>query len=259
VVESAVGWVAAWAAPLALEPAPRAAFAVVAGGLLGVGVVRTLGRGFPLAVGRGRLIRVVLLGSFAGFYLVFLIVSRSLYDAENPLDNRGYAPAYMALLVLGVSAVVHAFADARRRSDAVAAACISVGIVLVSGAYVQQLVDGVANKGYNDRRWRDSPTVDAVRAIQTATVYSNAPDAIYFLAGRRAETIPVRTDPLAARPYDGYPRALERLRRETASGAAVVVLFDDVDRTYLPGRDELMSAADLRVVRTTPDGAILGG
>lgn len=268
---SAVGALAQWLAPAALSPAPRALFAAVVATLL-VGGMLALSRSAAvhLRPTSDQGVRLLLLGAFVVLYGAFLLLSRSLLDAANPLNDRGFAPLYAGSVAIVLTLVTSALHTPRARRLSRGAAAVALGGLLVVGAYAQQTATAASHlrrgeaagdpqEGYLGDEWRSSATLTAVRAVGPATkVYSNAPDAILVATGRRALTVPVRTDPISGRAYAGYAPAMAALRREVHDGRAVVAWFDGVDRGYLPSLAELQQRAGLKVVSVTDDGSILG-
>jgi 4-amino-4-deoxy-L-arabinose transferase-like glycosyltransferase len=258
-VRSAFGYVAGWFAPMGFPAVLRAAaaFLVIA---LFVAVLRPIPH--RLVSLRERVVRVAALVGFSAAYLVFLVVSRTIADSENPLDDRGFAPAYFALAAVGAAAVVHALA---RGEDGVGfgrRACVAAAIVVVVASYAAttaQEIRNVDDTGYLGRRWRGSETLARVRTLpHSQTIFSDEPEAILFLLDRRASSIPVRDDPIADRPHSRYADELRRLRARIARGAGVVVLFDGERREYLPDDEELLARAGLVRLRRAVDGALYG-
>ena len=259
-VRSAFGYVAGWFAPMGFPPALRAAVALAVVVLLAFALRPVLPR---LVSRRERVVRVTALVGLAAAYLAFLLISRTIADSENPLDDRGFAPAYFALAAVGAAAVVHALArlgdgvGLARRASVIAAAVVVAASYTATTA--QDVLD-VEETGYLGRRWRGSETLAQVRTLPLSqTVFSDEPEAIFFLLDRRASSIPVRDDPIADRPHDAYVVQLRRLREQIARGTALVVLFDGERREYLPDDEELLARTGLVRLRRTGDGVLYGG
>ena len=204
-------------------------------------------------------VRMLMLVSFALLYLLALVISRTFFDAANPLDNRGFAPAFMALAAVAVALVSGAL-DHREQLARGARVALVAGVVLVGLAYAQQSFDALrdlrdASAGYGGSELSQSGAAEAVEAADPDTVvYSDGAEALYFLTGRRVESVPVPTDPIADEPDPGYEDALAELRRNAARGRALVIDLDSVDRPFLHSPAELAEEADLSLERRL-DGA----
>ncbi len=260
ILESAVGHLAAWFAPSALPPAARALAAAIVGVAVILGIFVKGWR--PLGQTRRNMVRVSTLVGFATIYLIFLFVFRSIADASNPLNDRGFAPSYMALAIVGTAIVIESLTGDRAKQTTVIAAGGTIALILIVVSYAlntTHAIRSIDTTGYGSDGWRHSPSLAAVKALNPSRiVYSNHPEAIFFATGRRALSIPVRVDPISDRPYQRYRESLERLRIDASQRHAVVVLFTYMDRPYLPDRKQLIAQTGFHVLRTLRDGEILG-
>jgi hypothetical protein len=262
-VRDGIAAVTEWFAPAALPAAARLLTAAAVVGVLAVGF-RGLRRAGALSSERRpeRDVRTALLLSFALLYLAFLAVSKLFLDSANPVDARGFAPAYVALALCAIPLIGDALAAARHRGLGRAQVALAAGTALIGLAYIQQSGAAArdlsrATDGYRAKQWRRSETVRALRSLPPRVlIYSNAPEAVYLLAGRRAETVPVRVDPLTDRPLARYRAALERERSRLRKRPGVVAFFEDVHRRYLPSEEEVARRLGVRVVVQAADGAV---
>ena len=215
-------WVVPW-------PGPPAGF-VVASALVVAGVVlarRVRVPATPLTW---------LLVAFTVAYLVVLLANRALTDATGRLDARFLAPLHVVAIVLAVPAL------RRLRWAAV------LVVAQVAGALVWTAGDGsIGRRGYTAKALQESAVMAAVRE----PLYSNAPDAVYFLTGRSSTAIPAEKDYLTGRPNPQYAG-------ELAAMHGYLAYFDAITfkRSFQPSRAELEASLRLEVVMQDEVGTL---
>jgi hypothetical protein len=96
--------------------------------------------------------------------------------------------------------------------------------------------------------------MNAVRELPPgARLYTNGPDAVYLLAGRRVREVPRAVDPTTRRPRPAYAEEMSAVAADTG---AYVASFDRIRRDYLPDDAALAARLPLVVVERTPDGRL---
>lgn len=91
----------------------------------------------------------------------------------------------------------------------------------------------------------------------TTPIYTNGPQAIYYLTGRPAATIPWKVDLVAGRENARYADELAELHDRLASDTAVVVYFNRLaDRWWLPSEEKLREALPLVALTRSSDGTV---
>jgi hypothetical protein len=162
------------------------------GALVGV-VMRHYRNGFPAMWYRVALMAVFLLG-----YIALLI-------AESG-DPAAYAALYVPFILFGAS-IVDRSLTARQLIPPLIGAGVAllVGIMSVSQiirVFTESRGDGAG--GYTVTNWVKSPLMARLGSLAEGMIVSNAPDAIYLLAGRDALPVPDADNPLIIDP-DGEP------------------------------------------------------
>jgi Dolichyl-phosphate-mannose-protein mannosyltransferase len=187
---------------------------------------------------------ISVLTGFLIAYAAMLLASISFVDANTPLDDRILAPAFVAALVIGVTAVAR-WLDAPRLGRSLRTGVLAA-ILLFTTSYLIRAATFVSRvrqdgQGYASRVWTGSPLVARVRLLSPGVrVYSNAADAIQFLAERPADPPPPRIDPGTRRINGQFEAGIAQVRQELIGGSAVLVWFDAVDwRWYHPSRADL--------------------
>lgn len=168
-------------------------------------------------------------GAFAAAYLVLLVGDRLLLDDSGRLDGRFLLPL-RPLAVLVLAPVVHRAVTGRARRTVVVVA----GAGLLALHTVQALAwtvtgmgdDSLGRRNLTARAWTQSEVLATVAALPPSVpVYTDGPDAVFLLTGRRTESLPRHHDLLTGEARPGYERELatmaDRLRRD----GGVVVWF----------------------------------
>lgn len=199
---------------------------------------------------------------FCAIYLPFLYISLSFLDASTPLDARILSPVLVLLVVGGIPGVATL---ARRLHRPLAwwgfVATMIVLILLRAPASIPIVrtirADGL---GYTSAQWTGSDTIRSARTLPSGgTIYSNAPDIVRFLDGRRALPLPALTNPLTLQPNPSYGQQLEAMCNGIAGGSAYVVYFEAVQLWNLPDKATLETACGLPILYQLPDGTVYGG
>jgi len=198
---------------------------------------------------------------FAGAYVAVLVLDLLLIDASALLDKR-------LLLPLHVVAIVGILALAQRRVMNGALRVVTIGVLglLVvfqvgeATVWVRNSVDdgGARRGGYASSVWRESPVIAALHNLPPdVAVYSNGPDAIWFLTGRATSTLPPEKDYLTGEANPDYRAELAEMTERVRADNGVVVYFSAIkSRPYLPTEEELRRAMALHEVSSDRIGTI---
>ena len=195
---------------------------------------------------------------FCATYVSFILLSISFFDASTPLDSRILSPVFVFSLIAVVS-----LCSANRRWIRRLSVTFLFAVLFANAPHEAAVATDLHQNGwgYSGREWRESKTVDFVRSFGTAlTVYSNGPDAIYLLTGRRAEWVPAKllsvTNLIPAKDF--VPRTWAMCDDIAYKGAIVVYFNDLLSRIPLLTEEELQEACDVSVIHRFPDGVIYG-
>jgi 4-amino-4-deoxy-L-arabinose transferase-like glycosyltransferase len=170
-----------------------------------------------------------LLGVFAVMYPAGIVVSMLAFDDLVQLDTRILSPTFVSLLILFSAGAPRALSRVWRA--AWLRAPVVLGIVGLAAGYAIRFgvlastihADGVM---YSNAGWITSPTMEWVRTLPSdATVFSNAPDAVYMLAGLSAYEIP------NVAHADRFAGVLQDALR-TSGGPVALVYFADPNIAY---------------------------
>lgn len=132
---------------------------------------------------------LLLLSSWA--YILLLAVSIHWIDATTPLDNRILMPIYLNILLLvgiGLGGLW------RRRGWL--PRLMAAAMIFWLGYYTVTRLDGTVlylrsdGQDYASLKWKNSPTIEFVKAQHPALIYTNDVTAVYFLAELDSAGIP---------------------------------------------------------------------
>jgi len=197
---------------------------------------------------------------FVALYLAFVFIAMTFVEG-GPLLNHRYLSPVVAVLVPSWCLAGIALHDRSRRK--VIRIGLLAGLVYLAGFSGYRAVAYVAatareGTGYASVAWRNSPTLKAVVELAgRSRIYSNAPDAIYLVAGLRTSVLPQRMSQASHRPNPHLAAELRSLRDEVVSGGAVIVEFDArFWPPYLVQKDELLSSIGPVACTEYDDGRI---
>ncbi len=139
---------------------------------------------------------------------------------------------------LGLIYSVFSGAERQRSTIRTGALAIGFGLALLNSARTGSFVlhSYSEGAGYNSPVWRKSELVKAAKALDpTSVVYSNAPDALLYLAHLSAQRLPVKVDPMTGRTNPSFDEAIKKMAEQAESVPTFVVYFRSVTwRWYLP-------------------------
>jgi len=193
----------------------------------------------------------VMLATFIVGYLVLMVVSIAVIIPMPILDYRNLAPVVPAAVMLASWLVAREMRSARRVRF-VRLACVIVCCVFVA-VYSVRAVKLVATlkrtgKGFRRDEWVHSEVAQHVRDLAAdRPIYSNSPDAVYFLAGRGASFVP--RDRVSEAELSAF-----RARLEETQG--VVVYFHSGRRQGYVTSADLVERLHLNVLVQASDGVI---
>ena len=206
----------------------------------------------PAPRDRDRDVLGLLLPAFAFAYLAVLVADRVALEATGRLDLRFLAVLHV-VAVVGLVPWLHRGLRGRARPAAAAAglALLALHGIAATSWVADGLTDtGVDRRGLTAAAWDQSTVLAAVAALPPdVAVYSNAPEAIFFLTGRAAAPLPAHTDYLSDRRRPEYPAERATVEDRLARGAAVVVWL----RPYAYRQRYLVAVADLGAVPVLED------
>jgi hypothetical protein len=197
---------------------------------------------------RGRQRAAMAASLLAASYLALVLASRLFADPGIPLDDRLMAP----LLVLLEVAMVLVVAPAWRRWPIAARVAVALLVALWWGAALRVSAGSAlyavrTGNDFAEDCWRDSPLALWVRANGAGrAMYTNAPEALYFHAGRLSHELP---DDIDASTVRAFTDTLARRR-------ALVADFDE-SCGAVSNSDSVLARVPLRVVATMPTGRVL--
>lgn len=187
------------------------------------------------------------------FYAALLAVSISLFDATTPLDLRILSPVLVSGVVLLGCAVARRETRGRLAGGwTVLAAYLVVMWGVRTAVFARRW--GAESLYYASREWRASPLLARLRALPPGTpIYTNLPEAVYLLAGRESNVVPMRYSHLSRRANPRYRMDVAAL---AARGTGYVAIFSGIDRPYLAPEAELVRSMPLELVARERDGRL---
>ena len=202
----------------------------------------------------------VLYSSYAAAHVGFMVWT-STTTAFDPINTRLLSPAYPAFPILLGVALQATDGLRRRRAHGVVLACFAAFAFAPARSALEtikvQFMEGAG--GYNVRAWRESETIEYILKGgmgKTERLYSNAPDALYVLAGKEAEMSPRHRYKMNSDVATGVSAGNLFERHPTLDGALLVWFYNSEWRRYLFTPDELGKTFRLERRQEFADGAI---
>jgi 4-amino-4-deoxy-L-arabinose transferase-like glycosyltransferase len=200
---------------------------------------------------------------FLSAHVAFVIASRSLLDEAIQFDTRMLAPAYLAAMIIIVSAIAIWRESTMPKMAAVLRRIFVYLIFTLSALQTMPAIEWLKHSytsgiGLAEKGWRESQLMRILGDLNgTTPVYTNAPDLIYIFFNRLTRMIPRKVDPYSRLPNDKYEIEVAELKTTLRENSGVVVYFKAPGREwFLPSLKELETPTGLRLIGQGRDVAI---
>lgn len=185
-------------------------------------------------------------GMFSIVYSAFMIISATLSRYES-LNSRLLSPLYIPL----VFSVAWIFV---RKTDFRWKAVIGVGFLLIFTTQLRadyQWYSDIRDAGiggYTEDIWPKSPLVQYIRQkpspfLPGYTLYSNAPEALYFFADMQCQLL----------PQQAYPEPIQQFY---AADHQYLIWFNDMDDGAILTLNQVLAHKQMTLLKQFSDGAI---
>jgi hypothetical protein len=192
-------------------------------------------------------------------YIAFLLASISFFDAHTPLDSRLLLPVYISLILIAVLVVSSLVSKWQRPISRLSLFFFFSLIVVLNGAYAIREAGSIQQNGfgYTSQMWQDSAILDSVTSLDSEIkIYSNGVDVIRFLTGRESQRLPYLYFTATLLPNSDYVTQITAICNEVREAKAVIVYFDNIQRSQYPTREALASQCHGISAQELSDGVI---
>jgi len=203
-----------------------------------------------------------LLALYCCFHFAVLIFTATLVDVDTVFDSRSLLPVHVAALILVLALAYRLFVHARPTAARRIAFPLLALLLLASSAvrgFSWLRVAQADGQWYTSRAWQQSPTIVRVQQLPAGIpIYSNGFDAIYYLTGRPALTIPEKILHNAGQINPDYDAQFETMKRDLLERGGVIVYFNTLpERAYFPTSGELLERLPQLQIEQTSDAQII--
>lgn len=205
-------------------------------------------------------VQVIWCTLFVAGYLAFLLFSLSFIDAHTSLGYRILFPVYVISLIILFAGLASLLPSIQK---------IPFVRVLPLGAFLAHFTLNVMagqqiltlfyeyGMGYTAVSWQDSELMAQTFLLaDSAKIYTNVPDAIYFARDEVVTGVPVRLYATSLEENLAYDAEMAEMLTLATGQEAVVVYFNRIARWYLPTEEELVQTGLLTAVFQNKEGTI---
>ena len=198
----------------------------------------------------------------AGFYLLFIAVSKSFFDAYIPIDQRILLPV-LYLMLLFVFDCVREFINLRGDLQGKMEVGAFFGLLLVFGAVSAWTVakqNYFSGNGFASRELQELRLHGLVKESDVERVYTNAPELVRLYAGREGVLLPHFFEPSSRVSNEAWVDEVSAVLQAVDEERAAIVYYSAVNwRTYLPTPEFFIEQYGLVPEHSTAEGAIFKG
>jgi hypothetical protein len=198
-----------------------------------------------------------LLRLFIPLYAAFMLVVMAVVDASVNVGSRHWLPVYFAILMLVAllaDAPLSEASPGRRRIAALGIAAfvgLSAAIAAAKGLLLHR--DGAEYT----RRAMQTSVLARLRDFGDRPLYTDDPEAVEFIAGRKATRLPLKYDPKTREPNPRFAVQMATAVSDLRAGG-ITVRFAGPPADRYPSPQELEEAASLAVIAEDRTATIYG-
>jgi 4-amino-4-deoxy-L-arabinose transferase-like glycosyltransferase len=191
-------------------------------------------------------------------YILFLLISISLFDAHTPLDVRILFPVYLSFLlclVLLSHRVYH--------TKSIRIVSYLMIFVLFLLAYAQIGIQkeylsyaSTNGIGFSSKKWSQSDMLQWVKKLpQDTIIYTNGPDAIKIIANRSSKMVPHLVSPVDRTENKNIQSDINEMVSKISDNKGVIIYLNEISwRWYLPTIKQLSQTLPLKLKYRGKDG-----
>lgn len=195
---------------------------------------------------------------FCLIYSLFLLVSRSFFDASTRWNTRILSPLYLVGILVVIVTIWQAGRVDQFRWRRILASAV---VVLLCLFYLPQMYQYLSvsyqeGSGFSGAVWKNSETMQVLKQFPPGgTLYSNNPTAIYFVLGRQAVSIPEQYDRVKKKYRPDFEQNLAFMRQQLKNpDSALIIFYPYQDVRENPPLEVITDGLD--VFRNSTDGTI---
>jgi hypothetical protein len=201
--------------------------------------------------------------SFIIFYIAFLIISISFFDAATPLDNRILSPIYPFVLFL-IQPVVDQLSKVKKvffRST------IYFIIIILLAGYIKQGTSYWQNFRENgllftNRAWKNSELLKNMSHYGNFKIYTNATELVpFYFPNNHLDVfaLPFKYSPNNNQINHAYFAQIAQLKENVLEKKAVIIFFNSIQRRYWSSENGLKKYFNTAIIDYYPDGFLIYG
>ena len=164
---------------------------------------------------------------FSTGYLLFVVLTISLFDASVNIEERILFPAFMILWMILPILCGHLL-HIREYIPALLPVFLIVFFAVIFGIDSYAHHNGMAEHGYGWGwdGWNESPAMQIIRELpEDKLIYTNQIEAVSLWAGRGSFALLDPIDPSSEQEREGYWDTMSGIQRQVIDGRAVLVFF----------------------------------
>jgi hypothetical protein len=174
-------------------------------------------------------------------YTLFIVFSRSFFDAYIPFDDRIFIPVYFFgyLSILGAAIILIEKAE---KGWKVLSAVLVALLLLVNARPLVPLVklNTDFGTGYLSQYMAIVSDIRQIEELRDKVVYSNAPDYLRMISDLDVRDYPRKFAPTTLNGNDHYAEELAEMRDAVLAGNSMLVHYDSLEwRSYYPNLSDL--------------------
>jgi hypothetical protein len=197
-----------------------------------------------------------------GFYVMFLYISITFFDASTPVDARLLSPIF-CITIMGVFSTIWTISKTLKAPLVWWGflLCVVFSISLKTPDAIRSATTILENgSGYTSKQWQNSATMEFIKLVpDNVKIYSNGPDVLSFLTEKKASSLPDITFPVTRQTNILYDEQVDAMCMQITEKRALLVYFNQIiGRWYFPTQTQLALTCNVPVLRSFDDGIVFG-
>ncbi|HTQ98748.1 MAG TPA: hypothetical protein VMH83_02110 [Candidatus Acidoferrum sp.] len=185
---------------------------------------------------------VTISAAYVACYTLFIVLSKSLFDAYIPFDDRIFVVAWLFAVLALTACALQLFVTGEKHQRTLAVLTV-LFFIIIGGSQLLPVMSAARQQGmgYLSAYMSQVSPVGQLRQLTGRIVYSNAPDYLRMTTDFTAHDYPRKYDPTTMLVNAGLRDELATMQRNVQRGDALIVHYQGFEwREYFLSKEELL-------------------
>lgn len=179
---------------------------------------------------------------FSIYYVVFIVISFTLFDAHIQFDNRIFSPIFITVFLFLIGVIKSLFDDNFEGISTTFKVSQTISVIFLICLFISQVWSGVNQYrsfysnglGYARKEIQESESIQALNRLSTKSVYTNFPQLLNLYVSKEKKVMgtPLKFSTNNGTPNERYKTQVEDMLDKVMKQGAVILIFKESSRDF---------------------------